>query len=59
MNEIVVIITDTNGHQFKKQWSGTADKLDAIKWTLGYEEDFKYNLNVNEIIKIEIKEACK
>lgn len=58
MNEIVVTIKDANGNSFSKAWSGKADRANAVRWTLSYQEDFQYCLDVTKIVEITIAEKA-
>lgn len=33
-DEIRVVVTDTEGNVFWREWRETADRIDAIRWTI-------------------------
>lgn len=51
--EIEVKIQDEDGNTYSRGYAGTADKRDAIKWTLE-SGDLPYALDINRIAQITV-----
>lgn len=54
-DEIRVVITDSNGDAFCQDWKATADRRDAIRWTIEH-GDLPYYLR-GQIVCIRILTA--
>lgn len=57
MGILTVTIFDSKKGRFSRSWKSTANKLDAIRWTIE-SEDVPYYLNVDDItdVKVEVSE---
>lgn len=53
MNEITVTVKDSKGKTYSRSWKNTANKIDAIKWTIT-SEDVPHYLNVSEIVEVAV-----
>lgn len=53
-NLLYVTVRDSNGNRFIKEWKSTANKIDAIRWTLE-NNDLPYYLDIEKIIEITIE----
>jgi hypothetical protein len=55
MEELIfVTIKDSNGNRFIKEWKITANKIDAVRWTLE-NSDLPHYIDINEIAEITIE----
>lgn len=52
-DEITVTIKDSKGKTFSRDWKSTADKRDAIRWTLE-SGDVPYFVDIAEIVEITV-----
>jgi hypothetical protein len=50
-SEFTVTIKDSDGKTFTRGWKNTANKLDAIRWTVE-SVDVPYYLDVNKIVEV-------
>ena len=57
MGILTVTILDLNGDKFSRSWKSSANKLDAIRWTI-QSEDVPYYVDIDKItdIKVEVEE---
>ena len=57
MGVLTVTILDSKGDSFSRSWKSSANKLDAIRWTV-QSEDVPYYVDIDKItdIKVEITE---
>jgi hypothetical protein len=53
MAELVVLVHDSNSKQFRREWSETANRLDAIRWTIE-DDDLPYYVSVENICNIQV-----
>jgi hypothetical protein len=53
MNELIVTIKDSLGGEYTRRWKESANKLDAIRWTME-SPDVPYYVHVDNIIEITI-----
>lgn len=53
MEEITITIKDFKGNTFSRSWKSTANKIDAIRWTIE-SEDVPFYLEVNDIVEITV-----
>lgn len=54
MKVLTVTIKDSNGGSFSKNWAITANKLDAIRWTIS-SEDVPHYLDVDAIKEVTVR----
>ena len=55
MEELIyVTIKDSSGKRFIKEWIGTVNKIDAVRWTLE-NSDLPHYIDTNEITEITIE----
>ncbi len=52
-DEVTVVIKDSDGNIFSRDWKNTSDKRDAIRWTLE-SGDLPYYLDIANITEIKI-----
>jgi hypothetical protein len=52
-DEIRVLVTDAQGNRFHRDWKATADRRDALRWTLE-SGDLPYYVEVAKIENIRI-----
>ena len=57
MGILTVTILDSQGDKFSRSWKSSANKLDAIRWTI-LSEDVPYYVDIDKItdIKVEVEE---
>ena len=52
-DEIIVMIKDSKGKEFSRDWKNTSDKRNAIRWTLE-SGDLPYYVDIAEIVEITV-----
>lgn len=52
-DEITVTIKDSEGKTFSRDWRITADKRDAIRWTMG-SADLPFYVEIDKIVEITV-----
>lgn len=53
MDYMTITIIDSDGKTFSRKWKATANKLDAIRWTVE-SLDVPHYVDVNKIVEIKI-----
>lgn len=50
---ITVVVTDDQGHTFKRDWKAEAGKRDVIRWTIE-SPDLPYYVDADHIVSVTI-----